>query len=88
MNAKAEKSVEKSVEKPAEEVKEEDIERKTAEPEQTVAEKVAEKRTEEPIQEKKPRKPKMPCPPLLIGGSSLLISLIFLVIQYIRDRKR
>ncbi|KAL4358424.1 hypothetical protein HN51_029816 [Arachis hypogaea] len=81
-----------------EEVKEEEIvHRKPPEPEperepaaqQIVAEKVPDKSEEEgpAVKKKPPKKPWKPCPPLFIGGSTLLVSLIFLVIHYIRVRK-
>lgn len=75
-----------------EEVKEEEaVDRVTPEPEQTsVPEKVPDHKTEEeaaPVKKRGPKKPWKPCPPLLLGGSTLLVSLIFLVIHYIRVRK-
>ncbi|XP_027367854.1 17.8 kDa class I heat shock protein [Abrus precatorius] len=61
----------------------------TPEPEQSLVEKVADKTEEEtpPVKKRGPKKPWKPCPPLFLGGSTLLVSLIFLVIHYIRVRK-
>ncbi|KAJ1424988.1 HSP20-like chaperone [Sesbania bispinosa] len=66
-----------------EEVKEEEVVNSmTPEPEQSAPEKVADHKTEEetaPVKKRGPKKPwKKPCPPLLLGGSTLLVSLIFL----------
>ncbi|BAT94311.1 hypothetical protein LR48_Vigan02g202800 [Vigna angularis] len=36
---------------------------------------------------KKPEKPWTPCPPFYFGGSTLLLTLLFLVMHYIRVRK-
>ena len=81
-----------------EEVKEEEVADRVRpepepepEPQQSVPEKVPDKTVEEtpppPVKKKRPRKPWKPCPPLFLGGSTLLVSLIFLVIHYIRVRK-
>ncbi|KAL2949002.1 hypothetical protein AAZX31_20G154500 [Glycine max] len=55
----------------------------TPEPEESVPD----KSEEETPPVKKPEKPWTPCPPLVFGGSTLLVTLIFLVINYIRARK-
>ncbi|TKY51403.1 17.6 kDa class I heat shock protein 1 [Spatholobus suberectus] len=59
------------------------------EPEQSVPEEVPDKTEEEtpPVKERGPKQPWTPCPPLVFGGSTLLVTLIFLVIHYIRARK-
>ncbi|KAK7343738.1 hypothetical protein VNO77_12739 [Canavalia gladiata] len=57
-------------------------------PEPEVEQNVADKTQEEPPPVKKRGpKPWKPCPPLFFGGSTLLVSLIFLVIHYIRLMK-
>lgn len=62
-----------------EEVQErEEVDRVTAE---------AEKIEEETCPVKKPKKPWTPSPPFYYGGSTLLLTLLFLVIHYIRARK-
>ncbi|KAE9589101.1 hypothetical protein Lal_00000072 [Lupinus albus] len=67
-----------------EEVKEleEVVDRVTPEPEDKKEEEAA-----PPVKKRGPKKPWKPCPPLFLGGSTLLVSLIFLVIHYIRVRK-
>ncbi|CAI8604345.1 unnamed protein product [Vicia faba] len=76
-----------------EEVKEEEGANSiVSEPEQIVAEeeKVLEHKSEEenaPVKKRRSRKPWHPCPPLVFGGSTLLASIIFLVLHYIRVRK-
>ncbi|MED6170236.1 hypothetical protein PIB30_028862 [Stylosanthes scabra] len=79
-----------------EEVKEqENVHTKPPEPEpepeaqENVPEKVPDKSEEEgsEVKKKRQKRPWKPCPPLFIGGSTLLVSLIFLVIHYIRVRK-
>jgi len=62
------------------------------EPEQSAREevKVTDHKSEEenvPAKKRRPRKPWQPCPPLVLGGSTLLVSIIFLVMHYIRVRK-
>ncbi|OIW06588.1 hypothetical protein TanjilG_03982 [Lupinus angustifolius] len=61
------------------------------EPEQTsVSEMVQDKKEEEaapPVKKRGSKKLWKPCPPLFLGGSTLLVSLIFLGIHYIRVRK-
>lgn len=72
-----------------EEVKEEEVVNSATpepEPEQSAPEKVPEEETP-PVKKRGPKKPWQPCPPLILGGSTLLVSLIFLVIHYIRVRK-
>lgn len=46
-----------------------------------------EKIEEETAPVKKPKKPWTPCPPFYFGGSTLLLTLLFLVMHYIRARK-
>ncbi|GAU13339.1 hypothetical protein TSUD_42930 [Trifolium subterraneum] len=77
-----------------EEVKEEEGANSiVSEPEQQSAaeeEKVSEHKSEEenaPVKKKRPKKPWQPCPPLVLGGSTLLVTIIFLVMHYIRARK-
>ncbi|MED6181564.1 hypothetical protein PIB30_020485 [Stylosanthes scabra] len=78
-----------------EEVKEQQIVRTKPpepepEPEPEALQNVPEKSSEEEgseVNKKRPRRPWKPCPPLFMGGSTLLVSLIFLVIHYIRVRK-
>ncbi|XP_061345211.1 uncharacterized protein LOC133291047 [Gastrolobium bilobum] len=73
-----------------EEVKEEEVvDSVTPEPEQSVPENVPDKTEKEtaPVKKRGPKKPWKPCPPLFLGGSTLLVSLIFLVMHYIRVRK-
>ncbi|KAK7279825.1 hypothetical protein RJT34_24883 [Clitoria ternatea] len=76
-----------------EEVKEEEeeeekvVESVAPEPKQSVAEKVEEEETPPPVKKRGSKKPWKPCPPLFLGGSTLFVSLIFLVIHYIRVRK-
>lgn len=53
-------------------------------------EKVLDHKTEEEkvkVKKKRPKKPWQPCPPLMLGGSTLLVSIIFLVMHYIRVKK-
>lgn len=73
-----------------EEVKEEEVVNNSViqEAEQSAPEEVPDKTEEEtaPVKKRGP-KPWKPCPPLYLGGSTLLVSLIFLVIHYIRVRK-
>jgi hypothetical protein len=40
-----------------------------------------------PMKKKRPKKPWQPCPPLVLGGSTLLVTIIFLVMHYIRAKK-
>ncbi|PNY16809.1 class I heat shock protein [Trifolium pratense] len=77
-----------------EEVKEEEgANSMVSEPEQQSAaeeEKVLDHKSEEenaPVKKKRPKKPWQPCPPLVLGGSTLLATIIFLVMHYIRANK-
>jgi hypothetical protein len=45
------------------------------------------KSEEENVKKKRPKKPWQPCPPLVLGGSTLLVTIIFLVMHYIRAKK-
>lgn len=69
---------------PESSVQENVVDSVTPEPQESVPEKIE----EETPAVKKPQKPWTPCPPLVFGGSTLLVTLIFLVINYIRARKR
>ncbi|KAI4352983.1 hypothetical protein L6164_007184 [Bauhinia variegata] len=76
-----------------EEVIEEETDKGKPEMEQqSVADQVPEKSAEQtiPVEKRGPRKPKKPCPcpPLLIAGSTLIASLIFLIIHCITEKKR
>ncbi|CAJ1976944.1 unnamed protein product [Sphenostylis stenocarpa] len=57
------------------------------EPEEREPEKVSDKTEEETPPVKKPKKPWTPCPPFYFGGSTLLVTLLLLVMHYIRARK-
>ncbi|XP_050887839.1 22.7 kDa class IV heat shock protein isoform X2 [Lathyrus oleraceus] len=76
-----------------EEVKEEEGANSiVSEPEQIVAEeeKILDNKSEEenaPVKKRRSKKPWHPCPPLVFGGSTLLASIIFLVLHYMRVRK-
>ncbi|KAL2324634.1 hypothetical protein Fmac_023692 [Flemingia macrophylla] len=59
---------------------------KILEPESSVPEKTEEETP--PVKKKRgPRKPWTPCPPLFFGGSTFLVTLLFLVMHFIRARK-
>ncbi|KAK7391252.1 hypothetical protein VNO78_19665 [Psophocarpus tetragonolobus] len=73
-----------------------EIEEVQEEPKASVADNVADNEAEESEPEKteeetpaveKPQKTWTPCPPLVFGGSTLLATLIFLVIHFLRARK-
>ncbi|KAK2404389.1 centromere-associated protein E [Trifolium repens] len=77
-----------------EEVKEEEGANSiVSEPEQQSAaeeKKDSDQKSEEenaPLKKKRPKKPWQPCPPLVLGGSTLLVTIIFLVMHYIRAKK-
>ncbi|KAL9317658.1 hypothetical protein ACSQ67_014175 [Phaseolus vulgaris] len=57
------------------------------EAEEREVEKVADKTEEETPPVKKHKTPWTPCPPFYFGGSTLLVTILFLVMQYIRSRK-
>ncbi|KAF7821950.1 17.6 kDa class I heat shock protein 1 [Senna tora] len=71
------------------EEEEEEVEEKGRHEDVKLSDEVQEKDKSQEIKKERPRRrPWKPCPPLLLGGSTLLVTLLFLVIEYIRMKKK